>query len=51
MPLVKSSSKKAVQTNFKKELASGKPPAQAYAIAKSVQREAKAKDKPKRGKS
>lgn len=40
MPLVKSTSKKVVQENTKREIESGKKPAQAYAIAKSVQREA-----------
>lgn len=45
MPLVKSSSKKAVSKNIKREIASGKPPKQAVAIALSVQREAKKKVK------
>ena len=41
MPLVKSTSKKSRETNIKRELAAGKPPRQAVAIAYSVQREAK----------
>lgn len=43
MPLKHSSSKKAVQENTAREIAAGRLPAQAYAIAKSVQREEKAK--------
>jgi hypothetical protein len=38
MPLIKSSSKKAVGENIKREEASGKKPKQAIAIALSVQR-------------
>lgn len=45
MPLKKSGSEKAVRQNTQKEIAAGKPPKQAYAIAKSVQREAKRKGK------
>lgn len=45
MPLVKSGSKKAQKTNFKRELAAGKPPKQAYAISKDVQRRAKSRGK------
>lgn len=45
MPLEKSSSKGAVQRNTKREIEAGKKPAQAYAIAKSVQRKAQAKKK------
>jgi hypothetical protein len=41
MPLIKSASKKAVGENIKREMHAGKKPAQAVAIAKSVQREAK----------
>lgn len=41
MPLVKSSSNKARSENIKREIAAGKPPKQAEAIAYSVQREAK----------
>lgn len=41
MPLVKSSSKKAVPTNIKREIQAGKPQKQAVAIALSVQRRAK----------
>lgn len=44
MPLIKSSSKKALQHNIKTEIKS-KPPKQAVAIALSVQREAKKKKK------
>ena len=40
MPLVKSSSKKAVSKNIATEIRAGKPPRQAAAIAYSVQREA-----------
>lgn len=40
MPLKKSSSKKALQQNIKKEIASGKPIKQAVAIAYSVKRKA-----------
>lgn len=45
MPLIKSSSKKAVSTNIRREIASGKEPKQAVAIALSVQRQAKKKGK------
>jgi hypothetical protein len=38
MPLIKSSSSKAVGKNYKKEIESGKPKKQALAIALSVQR-------------
>lgn len=40
MPLVKSSSKSAFRTNVKKEIAAGKPPKQAVAIAYSTKRAA-----------
>jgi hypothetical protein len=43
MPLKKSSSPKAFQTNLKTELKAGKPKAQALAIAYSVKREASKK--------
>ena len=45
MPLTKSASKKAFQTNVKREIAAGKPTKQAVAIAFSVQREAKKRGK------
>lgn len=45
MPLKKSSSKKAVGENIKKEMAAGKPQKQAVAIALETQRRAKAKKK------
>lgn len=45
MPLKKSSSKKAFVSNLKEELKSGKPKAQALAIAYSVKKEAKKKSK------
>lgn len=45
MPLVKSSSKKAVSKNIKAELAAGKPQKQAVAIALSNQRQMKRKGK------
>lgn len=43
MPLIKSTSKKARQTNIKREIKAGKPPAQAVAIGYSVQRQARKK--------
>jgi hypothetical protein len=45
MPLKKSASKAALQENIKAEINSGKKPAQAAAIAYSVQRKAKGKKK------
>lgn len=45
MPLKKSSSKSARNSNIKKEISSGKPIKQAVAIGYSVQREAKKKGK------
>lgn len=45
MPLKKSASKNALQSNIKKEIESGKKPKQAEAIAYSVQRKAKSKGK------
>lgn len=47
MPLKKSTSKKAFESNIKTEIASGKPPKQAVAIAYSEKREASKKDKKK----
>lgn len=41
MPLIKSSSKKAVGENIKREIEAGKPQKQAEAIAFSTQRKAK----------
>lgn len=46
MPLVKSTSKKAIGKNIATEIRAGKPPKQAAAIAYSMQREA-VKDKAK----
>jgi hypothetical protein len=43
MPLIKSTSKKAIGKNIAAEIRAGKKPAQAAAIAYSVQREAKKK--------
>ena len=40
MPLIKSKSKKAFKENIEKEIAAGKPPKQAVAIAYSVKRDA-----------
>lgn len=40
MPLKKSTSKKAFTSNVKTEIAAGKPPKQAVAIAYATQREA-----------
>lgn len=45
MPLQKSPSKQAFQKNVAAEIKSGKPPAQAAAIAYSVKREAQKKTK------
>jgi hypothetical protein len=45
MPLVKSSSKDAFRKNVKTEVAAGKPPKQAVAIAYSVKRETAKKKK------
>lgn len=47
MPLDKSGSKASVGKNVKTEMAAGKPPKQAVAIALNTQREAKSN--PKRG--
>ncbi len=49
MPLIKSTSKKAFQKNVKAEIAAGKPPKQAVAIAYATKRAA-AKKAPKNGK-
>jgi hypothetical protein len=46
MPLIKSTSKKAIGKNIATEIRAGKPPKQAAAIAYTVQREAR-KDKAK----
>ena len=40
MPLIKSTSKKAFSENVKREIAAGKPPKQAVAIAYSTKRAA-----------
>jgi len=45
MPLVKSPSPKAFRANVKTEIAAGKPPKQAVAIAYSVKRAAASKPK------
>ena len=45
MPLQKSSSKKAFKENVRAEIKAGKPQKQAVAIAYSVQRQHKAKNK------
>ncbi len=45
MPLKKSSSKSAFTGNLRKEIASGKKPKQAVAIAYAVKREAQKKGK------
>ena len=43
MPLIKSTSKQAFSKNVKKEIAAGKPPKQAVAIAYATKRSAGAK--------
>ena len=43
MPLIKSASKPAFQKNVKREIAAGKPPKQAVAIAYATKRAASAK--------
>jgi hypothetical protein len=48
MPLKKSTSKKAFKENVKKEIAAGKPPKQAVAIAYSEKRAAAKKTTSKR---
>jgi hypothetical protein len=48
MPLIKSSSKQAFSKNVKKEIAAGKPPKQAVAIAYATKRKAAAKSKGKK---
>jgi hypothetical protein len=40
MPLIKSTSKKAFKENIKKEIAAGKPPKQAVAIAYATKKSA-----------
>ena len=45
MPLKQSTSKKAFQQNVRTEIKAGKPQKQAVAIAYSVQRKAKSKNK------
>lgn len=47
MPLVKSKSPAAFKQNIKREIAAGKPPKQAVAIAYSVKRAAPPKGKSK----
>ena len=47
MPLVKSASKAAFRSNVKAEIASGKKPAQAVAIAYATKRAAAHKSAPK----
>jgi hypothetical protein len=43
MPLIKGKSKKTVSANIKREIAAGKPQAQAVAIALQTQRDTKKK--------
>jgi hypothetical protein len=45
MPLIKDIGKKALEKNIKTEIAAGKPPKQAVAIAYAVKREAAKKKK------
>jgi hypothetical protein len=47
MPLIKSTSKPAFTKNVKKEIAAGKPPKQAVAIAYATKRAASKKGKSK----
>jgi len=47
MPLIKSKSKQAFKKNVEKEIAAGKPPKQAVAIAYAVKRDAGGKTKSK----
>jgi hypothetical protein len=51
MPLIKSTSKKAFKENIKKEIAAGKPPKQAVAIAYSTKRAAATKTSKSKGKT
>jgi len=51
MPLIKSTSKKAFKENVSKEIAAGKPPKQAVAIAYSTKRAAAKKTSKSKGKS
>lgn len=51
MPLIKSGSKAAREKNIKKEIAAGKDPKQAVAIAYATQRAAKKDDKKEKKKS
>jgi len=50
MPLTKSTSKKAFKENIEKEIAAGKPPKQAVAIAYSTKRAAATKTSKSKGK-
>jgi len=49
MPLIKSTSKPAFTKNIKKEIAAGKPPKQAVAIAYATKRAAAKKTKTNKG--
>jgi hypothetical protein len=51
MPLIKSTSKKAFKENIEKEIAAGKPPKQAVAIAYSTKRAAATKTSKSKGKT
>lgn len=51
MPLIKSTSKKAFSENVKKEIAAGKPPKQAVAIAYSTKKAAAKKSTKTKGKT
>lgn len=48
MPLIKSTSKQAFKKNIKREIAAGKPPKQAVAIAYATKRAAAKKTKGKK---
>ena len=50
MPMIKSTSKKAFKENISREIAAGKPPKQAVAIAYAVKRDAAGKTKTSKSK-
>lgn len=50
MPLIKSTSKRAFEKNIKTEIAHGKPPKQAVAIAYATKRDAAKADRKRKSK-